>query len=321
MLAPTDARTLARSAAARRRGGPRACRSARDACRSGTVSAVTRACNAIFLMSMAWLRASHLGAAAVAVCVCVPFALLYGSARLPTQLEPTPGASQCGYELLRAFAHYVAVRLPGLRYTLGAGTLLGAVRNSPAGLLQWEHDVDVYLPAKDAVRLHDAVRHDCATGISTGALPRCRTSMLAPAPCPTHRWTCSGCAGIYSSAAPQARAPPAVASVFKLSPRQAPLRARCARARRDRCAVWPWRAALVATLGAVVRVARPPLLGLLAATPVRQSLARTEWSTARRWAGSSIGPRWASGLDVRVRDPRGHLPKGATAVACAHPFA
>ena len=41
----------------------------------------------------------------------------------------------------------------GLRYTLGAGTLLGAMRNEPPGLLQWEHDVDVYVLARDASRL------------------------------------------------------------------------------------------------------------------------------------------------------------------------
>ena len=27
------------------------------------------------------------------------------------------------------------------------------MRNQPAGLLQWEHDVDVYMPARDAARL------------------------------------------------------------------------------------------------------------------------------------------------------------------------
>ena len=81
---------------------------------------------------------------------------------VPSVLEPTPGASQCGYELLRSFARYTEVRLPGFRYTLAAGTLLGAMRNSPPGLLQWEHDVDVYVPASDAARLREALRHDCA---------------------------------------------------------------------------------------------------------------------------------------------------------------
>ena len=41
----------------------------------------------------------------------------------------------------------------GLQYTLGAGTLLGAMRNEPPGLLQWEHDVDVYVLARQASQL------------------------------------------------------------------------------------------------------------------------------------------------------------------------
>ncbi|KAL1524933.1 hypothetical protein AB1Y20_019810 [Prymnesium parvum] len=81
---------------------------------------------------------------------------------LPSALEPTAGAAQCSYELMRAFARYTAARLPGLRFSLGAGTLLGAMRNEPAGLLRWEHDLDLYVPANDAARLRRAVRHDCA---------------------------------------------------------------------------------------------------------------------------------------------------------------
>ena len=61
-----------------------------------------------------------------------------------------PGASQCGYELLRAFSRYADSRR--LRFSLAAGTLLGAMRNRPSGLLQWEH-VDIYMPARDALEL------------------------------------------------------------------------------------------------------------------------------------------------------------------------
>jgi len=78
---------------------------------------------------------------------------------LPTALEATEGASQCSYELLRAFASYA--RRKQLRYTLGAGTLLGAMRNQPPGLLQWEHDVDVYMPARDASELIQLLKGDC----------------------------------------------------------------------------------------------------------------------------------------------------------------
>ncbi|KAL3922963.1 MAG: hypothetical protein SGPRY_004374, partial [Prymnesium sp.] len=77
-------------------------------------------------------------------------------------LEPEPGAAQCNYEMIRSFSGYVSSRLPGLRFTLGAGTLLGAMRNSPPGLLRWEHDVDVYVPGRDALRLKRAVDYDCS---------------------------------------------------------------------------------------------------------------------------------------------------------------
>ena len=81
------------------------------------------------------------------------------SAPLPSTLEPTPGASQCGYELLRAFNGYARAR--HLQFTLAAGTLLGAMRNEPPGLLQWEHDIDVYMLARDASRLLSSLRKDC----------------------------------------------------------------------------------------------------------------------------------------------------------------
>lgn len=84
---------------------------------------------------------------------------LWPEPRLPAVLEPVAGASQCGHELIRALAHYA--NRYGLRYTIGAGTLLGAMRNSPGGMLQWEHDVDVYMPARDASRLRDLLTDDC----------------------------------------------------------------------------------------------------------------------------------------------------------------
>ena len=73
-----------------------------------------------------------------------------------------PGASQCGYELLRAFSRYADSRR--LRFSLAAGTLLGAMRNRPSGLLQWEHDVDIYMPARDAFALIRHLRRDCSDG-------------------------------------------------------------------------------------------------------------------------------------------------------------
>lgn len=66
---------------------------------------------------------------------------------LPDDLEPMPGTAQCNYELLKEFS----VVAEGLDWTLGAGTLLGAMRTT--GLLQWEHDVDVYAPASHAFEI------------------------------------------------------------------------------------------------------------------------------------------------------------------------
>lgn len=88
-------------------------------------------------------------------------------------LEPRRGASQCAYELLRAFAGYAASM--SITYTLGAGTLLGAMRNRPPGLLKWEHDVDVYVPASDAWTLLDALRTQCPSSSSRRRSRWCRT--------------------------------------------------------------------------------------------------------------------------------------------------
>ena len=68
-------------------------------------------------------------------------------------LEPTAGAAQCNYELLKSLTRVAA----GLDWTLGAGTLLGALRSEPAGLLPWEHDVDARIPARDARGARGAV--------------------------------------------------------------------------------------------------------------------------------------------------------------------
>ena len=75
-------------------------------------------------------------------------------------LEPAPGAAQCNYELLKSFAAFAGTT----RWTLGAGTLLGALRTTPPGLLRWEHDVDVYAPARDASDLVFKLATRCPVG-------------------------------------------------------------------------------------------------------------------------------------------------------------
>ena len=94
--------------------------------------------------------------------------LIRGRGAVPDRLEPAAGVSQCNYELLRAFDGYM--RNARLRWSLGAGTLLGAMRNPPPGLLQWEHDVDADVPARDASALLRRLRRDgCATADGRGA--------------------------------------------------------------------------------------------------------------------------------------------------------
>ena len=79
--------------------------------------------------------------------------------RPPAEMTDRTDATQCGYEMLRAFAGYASSQ--HLRFTLGAGTLLGAMRNRPSGLLKWEHDVDVYMLASEASALLHRLERDC----------------------------------------------------------------------------------------------------------------------------------------------------------------
>jgi hypothetical protein len=111
-----------------------------------------------------WLFASHAaGVVLLAVYVAtVPTAPT--KVDLPEDLEPSPGTSQCNYELLHAFVGWIEEQDAGLRYTLGAGSLLGAMRTSPPGLLQWEHDVDVYMPAQDAFEIKRRLQDQCGGG-------------------------------------------------------------------------------------------------------------------------------------------------------------
>lgn len=52
-------------------------------------------------------------------------------------------------DILRAFRDYCDEN--SLRYTLAAGTLLGAVRHE--GFIPWDDDIDVYMPLEDYLRL------------------------------------------------------------------------------------------------------------------------------------------------------------------------
>ena len=110
----------------------------------------------------------------------------------PANLEARRGASQCSFEVLRAFAGYANSQ--GIRFTLGAGTLLGAMRNRPPGLLKWEHDVDVYVPALAFTphAVHTARR--AITASTTPAVCACALSAHAGERklCEVHQGMCEG---------------------------------------------------------------------------------------------------------------------------------
>ena len=61
----------------------------------------------------------------------------------------------------KAYVGWMDTRGSGLRYSLASGTLLGAMRTEPPGLLRWEHDVDIYMPARDAATLLHRLATDC----------------------------------------------------------------------------------------------------------------------------------------------------------------
>lgn len=87
----------------------------------------------------------------VYVYVCQPRSRVWLLACVPLLFwsRTSVSTAQCNYDVLQEFASLAH----GLQWTLGAGTLLGALRTDPPGLLPWELDVDVYVTAQDAFRL------------------------------------------------------------------------------------------------------------------------------------------------------------------------
>lgn len=65
--------------------------------------------------------------------------------------EASEFVQQCLYEMVHVFSGLADEY--GLRYTHAGGSLIGFFRNDPPGLVAFDHDVDIYLPAKDAYKL------------------------------------------------------------------------------------------------------------------------------------------------------------------------
>jgi len=74
------------------------------------------------------------------------------------------------YELLRDFIHYMAHRdenhAAELRWSLAFGSLLGAMRQDPPGFIQKDDDLDIYMPARDLAKFHEAMDRDMKSGVS-----------------------------------------------------------------------------------------------------------------------------------------------------------
>jgi len=64
------------------------------------------------------------------------------------------------YEGLRAWADFAERH--GLEYYAGAGSLVGAVRCRPGGVLPWDDDVDIYMRAPEYDRFVEAAAKDAA---------------------------------------------------------------------------------------------------------------------------------------------------------------
>jgi len=58
-----------------------------------------------------------------------------------------PNPAQKRYEVLRDFVGYMA-KHPELRWSLSAGSLLGAMRQKPPGFIQVDNDIDAIMPAR-----------------------------------------------------------------------------------------------------------------------------------------------------------------------------
>lgn len=82
-----------------------------------------------------------------------------------------PNPPQKRYELLRDFTRFMAQHAD-LRWSLGFGSLLGAMRQDPPGFIQLDDDLDLYMPARDLLHLQDLMlqpggnsTHDTSFGV------------------------------------------------------------------------------------------------------------------------------------------------------------
>ena len=90
---------------------------------------------------------------AVAFTVGVASLMLIAALMRHRPSSDPPPDPQCNHDTLLSFVEFVERHTPSAVYMLGAGTLLGAMRTDPHGLLPWDDDTDVYMPSSDARRV------------------------------------------------------------------------------------------------------------------------------------------------------------------------
>jgi len=101
-----------------------------------------------------------------------------GRQRRALSRRHSPNDPQLRYELLRDFTKYMALN-GDLRWILGAGSLLGAMRQDPPGFIQGDDDIDIYMPARDLYQLFDRIQSlpkssgflDSPLGVAEGCQP------------------------------------------------------------------------------------------------------------------------------------------------------
>lgn len=82
-----------------------------------------------------------------------------------------PNPPQKRYEVLRDFVGFMA-KHPTLRWSMGAGALLGAMRQEPPGFIPQDDDIDVYMPARDLFAMQDIAMQELPLGRDIGPAAR-----------------------------------------------------------------------------------------------------------------------------------------------------
>eukprot|EP00977_Amphora_coffeiformis_P016424 scaffold5092_cov179-Amphora_coffeaeformis.AAC.8 len=87
------------------------------------------------------------------VATCVPKTMTFSPFRVQTQAE-----TNYLYDLLVAVTD--ALEAANITYVIAGGTLIGALRNRPPGMMRWDDDLDIVVPEYDYARTAEALFTD-----------------------------------------------------------------------------------------------------------------------------------------------------------------